>query len=166
MPHLNQVSLESQRAVIPTRSIKNKREKVSEIESTLGWKRTTYRRIIPQTTRSQPVNEYLSSDGRKFHSKEAIKEFVDAPTYQHLQEEGLLRDHRKKGNRVKRYVIYYLPCLVKKYSVKLKKRLMPCLPWPHGSKMTLDPSNNFGLVPITLDGSNSFWLCPNHFGHV
>ena len=26
--------------------------------------------------------------------------------------------------------------------------------------------NNFGRVPIVLNGSNSFWLEPNHFGQA
>ena len=36
----------------------------------------------------------------------------------------------------------------------------------YGTKMILDRPNNFGRVPIVLDGSNSFWSGPNHFGQV
>ena len=32
--------------------------------------------------------------------------------------------------------------------------------------MILDRPNNFGRVPIVLDGSNSFWLSPIYFGQV
>ena len=50
------------------------------------------------------MSEYFSPNGRKFHSKEAIKEFVDAATFKQLTDEGLLIDNRKKGNRMTRYV--------------------------------------------------------------
>ena len=36
----------------------------------------------------------------------------------------------------------------------------------YGYKMILDPPNNFGRVPIVLDGSNSFCSGPNYFGQV
>ena len=36
----------------------------------------------------------------------------------------------------------------------------------YGTKIILDRPNNFGRVPIVLDGSNSFWSGPNHFGQV
>ena len=36
----------------------------------------------------------------------------------------------------------------------------------YGYKMILDRPNNFGRVPIVLDGSNSFWLSPIYFGQV
>ena len=36
----------------------------------------------------------------------------------------------------------------------------------YGSKIMLDQPNNFGRVPIVLDGSNLFWSGPNHFGQV
>ena len=36
----------------------------------------------------------------------------------------------------------------------------------YGSKIILDRPNNFGRVPIVLDGSNLFWFGPNHFGQV
>ena len=36
----------------------------------------------------------------------------------------------------------------------------------YGSKMILGSQNNFGRVPIILDGSNSFCSGPNHFGQV
>ena len=32
--------------------------------------------------------------------------------------------------------------------------------------MILDRPNNFGRVPIILNGSNLFWLAPNHFGQA
>jgi len=36
----------------------------------------------------------------------------------------------------------------------------------YGYKIILDCPNNFGRVPIILDGSNLFWMGPNHFGKV
>ena len=36
----------------------------------------------------------------------------------------------------------------------------------YGSKMILDCPNNFGQVPIILDGSDLFWSGPNHFRQV
>ena len=57
-------------------------------------------------TKGQPVSVFHSPDGRKFHSKEAIKEGVEAGVFKHLEDEGLLIDNRKKGNRMKRYVIF------------------------------------------------------------
>ena len=36
----------------------------------------------------------------------------------------------------------------------------------YGFKNILDRPNNFGRVPIVLDGSNLFWSGQNHFGQV
>ena len=36
----------------------------------------------------------------------------------------------------------------------------------YGSKLILDRQNNFGRVPIILNGPNLFWSGSNHFGQV
>ena len=36
----------------------------------------------------------------------------------------------------------------------------------YGSKNILDYRNQFGRVPIILDGPNLFWSGSNHFGQV
>ena len=36
----------------------------------------------------------------------------------------------------------------------------------YGSKIILDHPNQFGWVPIVLDGPNLFWSGPNHFGQI
>ena len=48
---------------------------------------------------------------------------------------------------------------------KSLKKLINALSF-YWSKIILDHPNDFGKVPIVMDGSNLFWSGPNHFGLV